>query len=846
MTDNLSTGAEFSSKNTDLFLSMNDMEAPAPESNLTSMSVLDTGTNSGYTKIKLPALVADNILSITDRTNYLQQIAKNFTPSREFTVADGMALSIWEDKYSRRKEDGSWQTWRERLTEVVVGNFLLENPNNTINYQDFVDTLDLAIKGVMPFSGRHLQHGDIDQPNKNMELFSNCSTGLFNFIIFWLLLNGSGVGSDYSCYTRRINYCRYMPNIRLVLSGGAGDWGDVATGAHPDYRPNMNEFSGTFESLNSAKHKYPAESEDTRWFTVEDSREGWVKVLEIIETATWQEKHADKLFIFEFSQVREAGKPIKGQQNRPASGPLPLMRALAKVASLKGMSNMAPWKQAMFVDHYMASCVALGGIRRSARMATKIWSDPDIFEFIEIKRGGNLWSANISVLANEQFWEQVNDPRTHAWRVFQAITAAQYYDETGEPGILNMHNMNCNKSGMENITSDNYINPNSKLKIHEKTKDMLGKILGYVLKMACPFIVNPCAEIVMALYGAYCIIGDVCLANALTLEEAIRSVELMGPFLVRVNLMNSLYAAEVSRTNRIGISITGIHEFAARHFNIGFRDMVNVLNPVNTEYFDEMSDETKISVTKFWEFIELLQFKSEAAVEKYCLANNLEVPHTSLTIKPSGTISKAMGCTEGAHLPAVKYYMRWVQFPKFVNNDQENPTVIDFKERGYPVKDISHQYANAVVVGFPTKQPIVELLGDKVVTAEEATPAEQFEYMRLLESKWFGYTADGKPKNNQISYTLKYNPKKIDYDDYMKILRNQFSTVRCCSIMPITDTSAYAYQPEEKITKKAYHQAMRGIKDFASHEAYDDNELSCAGGVCAVDLSINKTETVSV
>ena len=37
-------------------------------------------------------------------------------------------------------------------------------------------------------------------------------------------------------------------------------------------------------------------------------------------------------------------------------------------------------------------------------------------------------------------------------------------------------------------------------------------------------------------------------------------------------------------------------------------------------------------------------------------------PITVTTVKPAGTTSKLFGLTEGAHLPARRQYLRWVQF----------------------------------------------------------------------------------------------------------------------------------------------------------------------------------------
>jgi len=46
---------------------------------------------------------------------------------RLFTVPEGMARSVWENKYAR-KTDAGFQTWSERLTEVVNGKRLLLSP----------------------------------------------------------------------------------------------------------------------------------------------------------------------------------------------------------------------------------------------------------------------------------------------------------------------------------------------------------------------------------------------------------------------------------------------------------------------------------------------------------------------------------------------------------------------------------------------------------------------------------------------------------------------------------------------------------------------------------------------
>ncbi len=1093
----------------------------------------------------------------------------------EYVVPDGMARSVFENKYSRRKPDGTMQTYAERVREMIHGNFLMDprwtgaatEQENPALWRDFVRSTELAVAGAMPTSGRHLQHGDDDQPNRRIELHSNCSTTVFSFMLFRLLLRGSGVGRDYSSVCCRVNWDN-MPDIRLVLDD-----------SHPDFHKGNGQ--GWLESKRDARHKYDSESENVRWFTVGDSREGWSKCVEILETAAFQEKHKNKLFIFDFSEVRPEGSPIGGLQGRPASGPIAFMTALSQIYSIKN-AGMKPWKQAMFVDHYLAASVVWGGARRAARMSVKNWRDRDVIEFVDIKRGGFLWSSNNSILADQEFWEAARKPQhSHARRVFEAVVNAAYHDSTGEPGFINIDLCNNNKDGMDLITGSNFIDPVVYGDLHPRTQDMAANVLIHIKKLQYPFLTNPCfaadtlivtdkgarpiqdlvgetvrihdgiewrevdnfrvtghdqpmlkitlydgselritpahtmilengrriaastlkigdklqlstkeydgdtsmaaaylkgfllgdgtignkddngnsgnpviylyepkymcanrllesakdletvvrtnaveslsfvdassgrsvrkmmtglsvrkedvyswckeyrsglppyiftlnrqskldflagffdadgtttdsvngygyqlssvniqllkdvqtllksigiatklglmkaagkkalpggtydtqdcwrlvmaqshakcfaeqvtfcrlpsfanrklaysikskasvvtnvvedgvdtlvycctvahthsvslgigittgqcGEIVLSTYGGLCIIGDLCLAHANNMHDALDAADQLAKFLVRVNLMQSEYSAEVKRTNRIGVSLTGIHEFAYKMFGLTFRDMIS--------YYDVLSTPAAIShkAHQFWGAIAQLRRMAEVSANQISDELGMTHPHTVTTIKPSGTVSKVMNCTEGAHLPALAHYLRWVQFK------QGDPDIATLTARGYPMKDISHKYSGHIAIGFPTKQPIVDLMGDKVTTADDTTPEENFIWLRLLEHHWLGSLPG---QNNQISYTLKYDASKVSYTEFMEMILKWQPQVRCCSVMPASDwkesEKIYGYVPEQPITAAEYAGMMSKISAPVEKEQYDDEQLACESGVCPIEPDINR------
>jgi adenosylcobalamin-dependent ribonucleoside-triphosphate reductase len=723
-----------------------------------------------------------------------------------FEVSPGMPLSVFTDKYSRVKDTGEYQSWSERVTEVVDGNYSLlvdlfewhDIDFKKRAYEDRDKTVELACKGILPFSGRHLQHGDKNQRTKKGETFTNCSTAMLSFIEFYLLLKGSGVGRCYDADLCRVNWDN-MPNLRLVLSE-----------SHPDYEPWIEPYE-------SAKVKYDSECEQVRWFKVEDSAEGWVKVVEVLETAAFQEKHREKLFIFDLSAVRCKGTPIKGQQNRPASGPVPFILSLLMIESLRG-AGMKPWKQAMYVDHYLAACVGMGGVRRSARIACRSWTEKDILEFIDIKRvlskspWAYMYSANNSVLVDEEFWDQAESPApSHGRRVFEAMTSSAYFDKTGEPGCINVDKFTWNKEGLGEIDSNNYFSPEASeaLKIHSRTLDLVQVLLDHLSLKKYQCIPNPCGEIVLWMGGAYCVIGDICLANVRDPQDAVDGSRCMAQFLVRANTMPFLYQKEVERTNRIGVSLTGIHEYALEHYRYDFYDLLD----------DKKSSD-------FWSFISLLSLTVENSANEYSDLLGRPHPHTHCCEKPSGTISKVMDCTEAAHLPSTLWYLRWVQYP--IGSE----VVKNFEKNGYPVKDVSSSYPGHVIVGFPTKLPITDK-GD-VVTASEPTPEQHYQWIRNLEKYWLG-----EGKNNQISYTLKYNPEVIDYLTFRETILKQQSTVRACSIMPHADVSAYAYLPEQSLTESEYLSLMSGI-NVDKREGYDDSRLECEGNFCPADVTQNK------
>jgi ribonucleoside-triphosphate reductase (formate) len=757
-----------------------------------------------------------------------------------------------------------WETWGELAYRVAVGNVsLLNDRDETMDVQavDECQALYHAIaKAVILMSGRHLQHGDANQSRRPMEVFTNCSTSPTSFALFYLLLNGSGVGRCYDDDMMLVNWDN-MPTVRVVLDHNHPDF---------DYSQHM--------SVRDAKHLY-GKAETVHWFTVPDDREGWARAVEMLETMTYQRCYRDDLLILDFSPVRAKDEPIMGMQGRPSSGPVPLMNAFEKIAKVKG-ARMRPWLQTLYIDHYLAEPVLVGGARRAARMSTKHWTDPGIMDFIEVKRpieyngmtmaevtayraecGANkpnsfLWSSNNSVTVDADFWRRVKLTPTdadyqsplsvRARAVLNRVAECAYGDGTGEPGLINVHKLTTKDEGMDApefkyggfMHSDRYqVTDESRLYLIKLYKTARRKTNGY--------IVNPCGEIVLGILGAFCVIADIVPYHGDSLEEGEAAARLATRSLIRVNTMDSLYRAEVRRTNRIGVGQTGIHEFAWKFFQCGFRDLVwpnfsgwekARVEAGGGDYWGADHADPAIRAAAFWSTQGAYSRAVHEEAKSYSAQLGMTPPHTDTTMKPSGSVSKLFMLTEGAHLPAMAFYLRWVQYRS------DDPQVDEYREKGYPVRELK-DYRGHVIVGFPTAPAITELgMGEGLVTAGEANMDDQYTWLKLLEAFWIeGNTVEsylsGVPAlpahGNQVSYTMKYKPHETSFAQFKEAIVEHQSQVRCVSVMPQEDTSAYEYLPEQVLTAADYEAIVAGIKQTLVEDIGIEH-LDCATGACPV------------
>lgn len=794
----------------------------------------------------------------------------------------GFMVDISEEHpVSAGEPDTRWENWAEVAQRVAVGSVSLLAAHrrelfHSTAMAEHREMADFIASGKLLMSGRHLQQGDVNQSQRNQEVFSNCAVSPTSFGLFTLLLNGAGVGRDYSDDMMAVDWANYMPTIVVVLDE-----------SHPDFDWRVHF------SRRDARHLF--RHSNAVWHEVSDSREGWGQAVETLETITFtnQTAFAEQrvaTLILDFSAVRESGAPIMGMQGRPSSGPAPLMEAFVKIGRING-SGLDPWLATLYIDHYLAEPVLVGGARRSARMSTKWWQDEGIFEFIGVKRPielagmtreqveaylaeaaskplSHLWSSNNSVTVDADFWARVNGPITadpltlKAKAVYAHVAGCAYTDGTGEPGFINVDRLSANDEGLdaEAFISGRYMG-SAKYHILDSTPDLLRDLYARFVLMPYHYITNPCGEIALSILGGFCVIADIVPSHCDTAEEALAVARCAVRALMRVNLMDSMFNAEVTRTNRIGVGLTGVHEAAWKFFRCGFRDLVNpdfegYMNLHGTGVDPALSAIAAIRAAAFWAWLGRLGNAIREESVHYAETLGVAVPHTCTTIKPSGSVSKLYGLSEGWHLPAMRQYLRWVQYHK------DSPMIADYQAKGYPTRELK-SYKDHWIVGFPTEPAICTTdIGDKLVTAGEATMAEQFTWLMLgeffyLEGGWVSAYVDthgnvaelvsrrGAAWGNQISYTLKYRPGETSYATFERSLRLNQPHVRCVSVMPEGDRASYEYLPEEQVSVAEYQQVMAAIhRDADLSEDVGLEHLDCASGACPISFTSAPKESL--
>lgn len=496
--------------------------------------------------------------------------------------------------------------------------------------------------------------------------------------VFDELMKGGGVGANYSHdYMQRMHRVRREVWVEFAIGGSHPDNGEVwPHQIDPETRSTLKDM--TYQSL-----------------TVEDSREGWVHALETVCRLAQLEGRGVFLIV-DLSLVRPRGSEIQGFGGT-ASGPGPLASMLSQVTrTLRGaVGRKLTGLECMDIDHAVASCVVAGNVRRSARMSMMHWSDPQVEEFIDLKRDGGHWTTNISVELDHDFWRLLDSGDSAAHDLLMRIADGMY--RNGEPGIFN-----------STLASE----------------DEVGDV-------RCT---NPCGEIALEEWEN-CNLGHVNLAFVDNFDEAVECAELMAKWLIRATFSDGCSWRQrqvVDRNRRIGVGILGFQEWLWRRYNLTW----------------DQGDDWQVKAD-----LGSLSREVEQAAANYATDLGCSMPVKCTTVAPTGTVAKMTGTTEGIHPVYAKYFIRRVRYA------EDHPEVERARSAGLKVEPDVVSDRTVVVEYPCKDTALDVIPDDKALESSDLTIGQMLNVQRAVQRSWadnaVSFTVNFSPERHTVRDVFK-------------------------------------------------------------------------------------------
>lgn len=206
-------------------------------------------------------------------------------------------------------------------------------------------------------------------------------------------------------------------------------------------------------------------------------------------------------------------------------------------------------------------------------------------------------------------------------------------------------------------------------------------------------------------------------------------------------------------------------------------------------------------------------------------------PKNITTVKPSGTLGKIMDTTEGVHRPLGRYIFNNVAF------HAHDPIVEKLRSAGFRVfpkpKD-----PDGVLITLPASYSDVQFdkFNGRDVNLESAI--SQLDRYKMLMDHWC---------QQNVSCTIYYGVE--EKDSIVDWLLANWDSYVAVSFLFRTDPTlttdqagklGYDYLPQEVVTKEAYDNYVRGLRDvdLSAISGYDSEDVEqpkeCAGGMCPV------------
>lgn len=478
---------------------------------------------------------------------------------------------VYYRTYSREKSDGTNECWHETIQRVVEGTYSMQKRWILGNHLPWSERK--ALRSAKEMYERMWQLKFLP-PGRGLWAMGSPLTeerGL------WAALNNCAFISTAAGMVDPIEpFCFLMDASMLGIGVGFDTKG---AGQIPVIQP-----VGTFV------------------YHISDDRQGWVDSLRALLRAYLQPTltgHAHPLPVFDYSQVRPAGAPIRGFGG-VAAGAGPLCTLHENVRHLLDAYVQQPLDTVGIVDimNMIGKCVVAGNIRRSAEIA---FGDPDDHQFLSLKNSEVYPERN-----GAEGWSWTSNNSVFCQLGMDYSKVAEHTRRNGEPGYFWLENA-------------------------QQFGRMVDAPTGADWRVAGG---NPCLEQSLESYELCCLV-ETFPNRAESREDFLRTLKFAYLYAKTVTLGRTPWPRTnevLLRNRRIGLSMSGIVQTVDRLGLGEFRDWCNQ-GYATVQRYDRIYSE--------W----------------------LTIPRSIKTtsVKPSGTVSLLAGATAGKHWPESQYMVRRIR-----------------------------------------------------------------------------------------------------------------------------------------------------------------------------------------
>ena len=222
---------------------------------------------------------------------------------------------------------------------------------------------------------------------------------------------------------------------------------------------------------------------------------------------------------------------------------------------------------------------------------------------------------------------------------------------------------------------------------------------------------------------------------------------------------------------------------------------------------------------------EYLKRTATAAATSMADELGLPRPKNVTCVKPSGTLSKIMDCTEGVHKPLGKYIFNNVQFSTY------DPMIPLLRDAGYKV--INHPTdPTGVLVTFPVEWKDVPFHKENGKEVNLESAVQQLDRYKLLQTSW---------TQQNTSVTISYDPSEVS--EIIDWLLNNWDCYVGVSFIYRTDPTktaqdlGYLYLPQEVVDEQTFKDYVYNLKPINLESANSFDEIvgdDCSTGACPI------------